>query len=353
MTLRLLEDWCRGMDVSPRKALLVAGIPPTCTVAGTEEALRAGLAPMGGYRLLGRMCRLDENRNVALVGLTEETTRALVPKEIPGKGGVWRVIFKPPDLNNEFLSRLNEFLEGEGTTLGELTRALGYGNDPFDLGQDTIPEIQAPVLAQALEEAPRPDLQYLRYRKLRVFSGSDPPEPGEEEFESWLFHTTQMMKTWQVPDAEKRRRLLESLRGPAFDVIRVLKINNPFITVAECLQALEQVFGVIDNPRELQIKYLTTYQKDGEKLSAYVLRLEPLLQKLVERGAVEKDVVNQARLDQILAGAVHRTLRRKLALPQDGPAPGLLQLLALIKDEEAAEEEEEALLQAGLEGHFS
>jgi len=38
MRLRLLEDWCRGMDVSPRKALLVAGIPPICTVAETEEA---------------------------------------------------------------------------------------------------------------------------------------------------------------------------------------------------------------------------------------------------------------------------------------------------------------------------
>lgn len=28
MTLRLLEDWCTGMDVNPRNALLVAGIPP-------------------------------------------------------------------------------------------------------------------------------------------------------------------------------------------------------------------------------------------------------------------------------------------------------------------------------------
>lgn len=63
-------------------------------------------------------------------------------------------------------------------------------------------------------------------------------------------------------------------------------------------------------------------------MPAYVLRLEPLLQKLVERGAVEKDVVNQARRDQILAGAVHRALRRKLAQPQDGPSAGLLQLLA-------------------------
>lgn len=351
MTLRLLEDWCRGMDMNPRKALLIAGIPQTCNVTEMQEALRAGLAPLGEYRLLGRMFRREENRKVALVGLNEETSYALVPKEIPGKGGVWRVIFKPPDPDNQFLSRLNEFLEEEGVTLGELTRALGYGNDPFDLDQDVIPEIRAPILAQALDEALQPALQYLKYKKLRVFSGRYPPERDEEEFESWLFHTTQMMKAWQVSDAEKRRRLLESLRGPAYDVIRVLKINSPFITVPECLQALEQVFGVIDNPRELQVKYLTTYQKDEEKLSAYVLRLEPLLQKLVERGAIEREVVNQARLDQILAGTVHRTLRRRLALPEDGPAPGLLELITLIREEEAAEEE--ALLQAGLESNFS
>uniref|UniRef100_A0A8C8ZM05 Modulator of apoptosis 1 n=1 Tax=Prolemur simus TaxID=1328070 RepID=A0A8C8ZM05_PROSS len=353
MTLRLLEDWCRGMDMNPRKALLIAGIPQTCGVAEIEEALRAGLAPLGEYRLLGRMFRREENRNVALVGLTEETVHALVPKEIPGKGGIWRVIFKPPDPDNEFLSRLNEFLEGEGMTVSELTRALGYENDPFDLDQDMIPEMRAPMLAQALDEALQPALQYLNYKKLRVFSGRDPPEAEEEEFGPWLFHTTQMMKAWQVSDAEKRRRLLESLRGPALDVIRVLKISNPLITVRECLQALEQVFGVIDNPRELQVKYLTTYQKDEEKLSAYILRLEPLLQKLVQRGAIEKDIVNQARLDQIVAGAVHRTVRRQFDLPEDGPAPGFLQLLALIKDGEAVEEEEEALLQAGLGEHFT
>lgn len=214
------------------------------------------------------MFRRDENRKVALIGLTEETSYALVPKEIPGKGGVWRVICKPPDPDNEFLSRLAEFLEGEGMTLGELTRALGYGNDPFDLDQDVIPEIRAPTLAQALDEAVQPALRYLKYKKLRLFSGSDPPGPEEEEFDSWLFHTTQMMKSWQVSDVEKRRRLLESLKGQAY-IIRVLKVNNPLITAPECLQALEQVFGVIDNPSELQVKYLTLYQKDEEKLSAY------------------------------------------------------------------------------------
>uniref|UniRef100_A0A8C5VKX8 Modulator of apoptosis 1 n=1 Tax=Microcebus murinus TaxID=30608 RepID=A0A8C5VKX8_MICMU len=320
---RLLEDWCRGMDMNSRKP-----------VAEIEEALRAGLAPLGKYRLLGRMFRRDENRKVALVGLTEETVHALVPKEISGKGVIWRVIFKPPDPDNGFL-------KGEGMTVGELTRALGYENDPFDLDQDMISEIRALVLAQALDEALKPTLQYLNYKKLRVFSGRDPPEPEEEEFGPWLFHTTQMMKAWQVSDAEKRRRLLESLRGPAFDVIRVLKISSPLITVLECLQALEQVFGVIYNPRELQVKYLTTYQKDEEKLSAYILRLEPLLQKLIQRGAIERDIVNQACLDQIVAGAVHRTVRRLFDLPKDGP------------DGEAVEDEEEALFQAGLGEHFT
>lgn len=80
-------------------------------------------------------------------------------------------------------------------TLGEFTRALGYGNGPFELDQGMIPEMQAAMLAQALDEAVQPALKYLKYKKPRVFSGSDPPEPEEEEFESWLFHITQIMKT--------------------------------------------------------------------------------------------------------------------------------------------------------------
>lgn len=347
MTLRLLEDWCRGMNLSHRRALLVTGIPPTCDAAAIEEALRTGLAPLGELRLLGRMFWRDDGRNVALVELAEDAPPPAVPKEIPGLGGAWRVLCAPPDPESEFLGRLHEFLEGEGLTLGQLTGALGFGGDPFA----AAPGVPARMMAQALRAALQPTLHALRYKQLRVFSGRHPPGPGEEDFESWLFHTNQVMKTWQVPDKEKRRRLLESLQGPAFDVVRVLKADNPSVSVAECLQALEQVFGVIDNSRELQVKFLTTYQRDDEKLSAYVLRLEPLLQKLVERGAIEMDIVNQARLDQVVAGAVHRSLRRKLALPEDGQAPGLLQLLALIKEEEAAEEEEEAFFQAGLQSN--
>lgn len=111
--------------------------------------------------------------------------------------------------------------------------------------------MQAPMLARALGEALKPTLQNLRYKKLNVFSGRDPPGPHEEEFEFQMFHTSQVMKTWQVSDIEKRRRLIS-----LFEITGVLKVNNPFITVAECLKTLEAIFGSIDNPRALQVKYL-------------------------------------------------------------------------------------------------
>lgn len=153
--------------------------------------------------------------------------------------------------------------------LGELTSALGCGDNPVDLDQDRIPDIRTPMLAQAFDEALQPALQYLKYKELRLFSGSDPPGPEAAAFASWWFPATQRMKSWRVSDAEKRRRLLESLRGQAYDITRVLKISNPMVIAPERLQALEQVFGIIDNPRELQVRYLTTYQKDEEKLPTY------------------------------------------------------------------------------------
>lgn len=42
MTLRLLEDWCTGMDVNPRNALLVAGIPPPPLPCGRNRGGSAG-----------------------------------------------------------------------------------------------------------------------------------------------------------------------------------------------------------------------------------------------------------------------------------------------------------------------
>uniref|UniRef100_H0XX15 Paraneoplastic antigen Ma-like C-terminal domain-containing protein n=1 Tax=Otolemur garnettii TaxID=30611 RepID=H0XX15_OTOGA len=174
------------------------------------------------------------------------------------------------------------------------------------------------------------------YRKLKVFSGNAFPAPGEETFEVWLEQVTELLHMWQVSEVEKRRRLLESLRGPALSIMRVLRANNESMTVEECLDALTQIFGNKEDCRTSQFRFLQTFQKSGEKVSVFLLRLEPFLQKAVQHSPLSARSADMIRLKHILARAsMTTTLRGKLELlDQRGCAPTFLELMKLIRDEE-------------------
>ncbi|CAM4715074.1 unnamed protein product [Lepidochelys kempii] len=94
------------------------------------------------------------------------------------------------------------------------------------------------TLGQTLEKVVLSHAESDSCHKLRLFA-------GEEEFEPWLEHTTEMLQEWAVPDAEKRRCLIERLGGPALDVIRTLKLIDPGVSVKDCLEALEHTFGSV------------------------------------------------------------------------------------------------------------
>uniref|UniRef100_A0A452I932 CCHC-type domain-containing protein n=1 Tax=Gopherus agassizii TaxID=38772 RepID=A0A452I932_9SAUR len=100
---------------------------------------------------------------------------------------------------------------------------------------------------------------------------------GEEEFEPWLEHTTEMLREWAVPDVEKRRCLIESLSGPALDVVRTLKLIDPGVSVKDCLEALDNTFGSVEGPEVSYCTFLNSRQQSSEKISAYIQRLEKQL----------------------------------------------------------------------------
>lgn len=95
---------------------------------------------------------------------------------------------------------------------------------------------------------------------------------------------------------------MESFRGFVVDVICIFKFNNFVIIIVECLKVFEQVFGSVESFRDVQIKFLNIYQNLGEKLFVYVICLEFLLQKVVEKGVIDKDNVNQVCLEQVIVG---------------------------------------------------
>ncbi|XP_006153303.1 paraneoplastic antigen Ma2 [Tupaia chinensis] len=338
MALALLEDWCRIMSVDDQKSLLVMGIPVDCNEAEIQEVLQETLKSLGRFRLLGKIFRKQENANAVLLELLEETDVSVIPSEVQGPENVWKVIFKTPNQDTEFLERLNLFLEKEGQTVSGMFRALGHeGVSPATV-PPISPELLAHLLGQAMAHAPQPLLP-MRYRKLRVFSGSTVPAPEEEPFEIWLEQATEIVKEWPVAETEKKRWLMESLRGPALDLMRIVQADNPSISVEECLEAFKQVFGSLESRRTSQVRYLKTYQEEGEKVSAYVLRLETLLRKAVEKRAIPRNIADQVRLEQVMAGASLNEILwcRLRELKDQGLPPSFLELMKVIREEEEEE----------------
>ncbi|XP_008247572.2 paraneoplastic antigen Ma2 [Oryctolagus cuniculus] len=335
MALALFEDWCRIMSVEEQKSLMVTGIPLDCTEPEILEVLQETLKCLGGFRLLGKIFRKQENASAVLLELMEDAEASAIPSEVQGRGGAWKVIFKTPNQDTEFLERLNLFLEKEGQTISSMFRALEHKGLSPSTGPCTSPELLAHFLGQAMAHAPQPLLP-MRYRKLRVFSGSTVPAPEEEPFEVWLEQATEIVKEWPIAEAEKKRWLTESLRGPALDLMRIVQADNPSISVHECLEAFKQVFGSLESRRSSQVRYLNTYQQEGETVSAYVLRLETLLQRAVEKRAISKSITDQVRLEQILAGArLNQALWCRLReLKEECPPPSFLELMKVIREEE-------------------
>uniref|UniRef100_A0A8C5LVL4 Paraneoplastic antigen Ma-like C-terminal domain-containing protein n=1 Tax=Leptobrachium leishanense TaxID=445787 RepID=A0A8C5LVL4_9ANUR len=145
------------------------------------------------------------------------------------------------------------------------------------------------------------------YRKLGFCSGKVPVPTGEEDFDTWIDQAMQAVEEWEVADTVKRQRLIESLRAPASDVIRNLKRDKPGWTAAEYLQALQEIFGGVEDCAELIHRFSHTYQKEEEEelsMSTYVWRLDKIIHQVILKGGMEPSHASKALMDQIFKGAL-------------------------------------------------
>ncbi|XP_012589227.1 PREDICTED: PNMA-like protein 1 isoform X2 [Condylura cristata] len=130
MSMSLLEDWCRGMEVDIRRSLLVTGIPVDCGHQEIEETLNGVLSPFGPYLVLNKIFVRQQNAKAALIEVGEGVNLSTIPREFPGRGGVWRVVCRDPTQDAEFLRNLDEFLDAEGRTWEDVVRLLQLKQPP-------------------------------------------------------------------------------------------------------------------------------------------------------------------------------------------------------------------------------
>uniref|UniRef100_A0A8C6E5J5 Paraneoplastic antigen Ma-like C-terminal domain-containing protein n=1 Tax=Moschus moschiferus TaxID=68415 RepID=A0A8C6E5J5_MOSMO len=198
------------------------------------------------------------------------------------------------------------------------------------------PRAQSPQWRLALE----PVLENMGYQELRTFSGMEEPGEGEESFESWLDHANNMLYLWRhVTEMERRRRLVESLGGPALDLLCTLLAEDPNLAAQDCLMALVEAFGSKDPRVTARLKFMTCAQRPQESLFAFVMRLEGLLQLALGRGAMHPAIVDQLRARQVLMRAwPNNLMRNKLKrMRMERRPPSFMAMLQLIRDTEAWE----------------
>ena len=325
-----MKNWCVGEGLDVERALLVKGVPTDAEVSAIEATLQT-IKALGRVRVRGRMYDPHSQSLTVLCECREKVNTATIPLDVMPEGSdvAWR-IFGPSE-------------QEEGAT----GQAAGNGqHDPqadsnlhFPL-QSSTPEAIIRAVGDILQKSNQSTHHDNNlYRRLRTFSGVTPTPPGEEQLGNWVEQARLMIEESDRPEREKKMRVMESVKGPALEILQAVRFNNPNALSSEYVDIIETTFGTPESGEELYYTYRMLCQHPNEKLSEFLRRLERALNKVVQKGGLQSSAAGKARLDQLIKGAVRSDLMiLNLGLrDRRGSPPTFLELLSEIRLEEEHE----------------
>lgn len=213
-----------------------------------------------------------------------------------------------------------------------LPRAHSAVHSPLNLDDSVTnpPSVQRVVVEHVIRnESAQP---YISQSKIRTFSGRAPKPNGEVDYEAWRTQVDLLLSDTYVTDSQKVRRILESLVGPAADMVKPLGTTS---SPTAYINQLESAFGVVEDGEELFAAFLSSNQNAGEKPSDYLFRLQTLLTRVISRGGVLLEDSNKHLLRQFCRGCWDHTLLIGLQLEQKKSSPSSFpDLLLLLRTEE-------------------
>lgn len=171
--------------------------------------------------------------------------------------------------------------------------------------------------------------------RLRVFSGKVPRPQHEVDYDTWRSSVDLVLSDPAISETQRSRQILDSLLPPAADMVKHL---SPDMSVNIYIQQLDSAYGTVQDGEELYAKFMDTLQNAGEKPSAYLQRLQVVLNLAVKRGGASRAEVNKHLLNQFCRGCWDNVLISELQLKQkkENP-PSFAELLLLLRTEEDRE----------------
>ncbi|XP_036947992.1 uncharacterized protein LOC119016325 [Acanthopagrus latus] len=326
-----LINWCKGESVEVKHSLLLYGVPEESSEKDIEETAGT-IKALGKVRVRGKMFNPQQQSLMVLCECSEEIDPSRIPPEImPVNGGSsWKAVYYIEPQLDKFEDKLLTFLQSEGKTLEDIQDLCTPTKEGNSNPEDIIRAV-GDVLNRSNKQS---DSQ--TYRRLRTFSGVSPTPAGEESLDTWLEHATLLITEGECSDKEKRRRILESLKGPAFEIIQAVRLTQPDASPHEYIEAIESIFGTVETGEELYLAFRALRQQPGEHLSEFLRRLEKSLVKVVRAGGLPVSAANSARLEQLIRGATSEVMLLQLKIRErSSNPPTFLTLLREVMEEEA------------------
>lgn len=226
-----LRGWCRGEMLNEAHALMVI-VPEEINITQIEDALQS-VKCLGRVRVRGRMYNSRLDSLTVLCECKEVVDPSKVPPDILPTGELiaWPIVMvtqspvspsapsraKQTDSSTTVKdSNVQELLGANDGSAESIIRAVG----------DLLSKIDKPVSDSS------------SYRRLRVLSGTVPTPAGEETLEHWLEQAQLMVEESDCTDREKRRRIMESLRGPALAIVKAACVTMANLKTEQCLEAI-------------------------------------------------------------------------------------------------------------------
>lgn len=205
-------------------ALMVHGVPEEEPTANVEETLQS-IKALGRVRVRGKMFD-SKNQTVTLLCECREVIdpSKIPPELIPPTGETkWTIVIAQSVVNDEdtFTVKLAQFLQDEGKTMDDIQTMCAPST-----AWNSSPESIIRAVGEVLNRSTKPT-ESNNYRRLKTFSGVSPVPLGEECLDGWLEQAKLMVEECECTEKEKRRRLVESLKGPALEIIQAVRLSNP------------------------------------------------------------------------------------------------------------------------------
>lgn len=209
-----VADWCKEARIDPTHALLLTGVPSTTEVVRIEEVAESVKA-FGRVRVRDTRGGATPTTKLVLCECREVVDPTRCPIELrPTQDDTWMILTAvekiPPNAAPEgWADKLSKFLKDEGKSMTDLQALF-----PPLSANSSSPESIIRAVGEIFEKTVRPPSDSNAYRRLRTFSGMVPTPVGEETMEHWIEQAKMMIAKCECSEKEKRRRVVESLKGP-------------------------------------------------------------------------------------------------------------------------------------------